>query len=119
MVEAATFVYYGDDDANGHAIKWARNPGVDIVTANEADMRGAKDEDHFTYAIKHAYVLITGNIRDFRPMYAALLESGDDHSGVVFITPANRTSLGYIAEKLHDWQMNKTAQEMKNLEWWI
>jgi hypothetical protein len=92
--------FYADDDVNGPAIQWAKSLGIQIVSSNEADNRGAHDPIHFSYAIEHNYVIVTGNKKDYEPLYFEWAESGADHPGMVLIGPDNRNSSGYIAQEL-------------------
>jgi hypothetical protein len=106
--------FYTDDDVDGPAIRWARNLGVAIVTSNEAGNTGEYDETHFSYAVNHDYVLVTGNIKDFEPLFYAYAVSGLDHPGIVFIRSEIRTSSGFIAEELQILFELGTREEMKN-----
>jgi hypothetical protein len=114
-----TISFYADDDVDGPAIRWARKLGILIVTSNEAGNSGARDSEHFSYAVEHGYVLITGNKKDYEPLFYEWAESGADHPGMIFIGPDIRTSSGVIAEELQ--LLNELAgrEFMKNRIWRI
>lgn len=112
-------IFYTDDDVNGEAIRWARNLGVQIVTANEAGNRGADDPIYFDYAAAHGYVLVTGNIRDFEALFYRWAESGREHPGMVLIRPEVRTSAGWIAQELQILFEAASPEYMINRIWRI
>jgi hypothetical protein len=121
MQEDATprIVFYTDEDVNGPAIRIARDLGVEIVTANEARMRSADDPDHFAYAVERGYVLVTGNITDFAPMFRDWLAGGQDHPGIVYIYPHHRKNSRLIARELRTLYEAGMPDDMKNQTWWI
>ena len=92
--------FYTDEDVSGTAIIIARNQGVSIVTANEASMLGAGDPEHFAYAIQEGLVLVSGNIRDYRPLFNEWTASGKEHPGMVLITAKKARFAGVVASEL-------------------
>ena len=117
--EPSELIFYTDDDVHGRAIKMARQLGVQIVTANEAGNRGARDPDHFAYALEHRYILVTGNVTDFEAIYYKWAESGEDHPGMVFIAADLRTSFERIAKELAFIHEAGTVDDLKNRIWRI
>ena len=113
------FIFYADEDVNGSAIRIARNLGVEIVTSNEVGLGGSSDEEQFRYAIEHGYVLVTGNIRHFAPMFKEWLAAGRDHPGIVFIHPRHHKNSNLIAEELHILHEAGTPDDLKNQAYWI
>jgi len=86
--ESPPNILYTDTDVNGRAIRMARqiDPKVEIVTADSVGMRYASDPEHFAYAAEHGYVLVTGNIKHFRPLMGEWRQTGKEHPGIVYIT---------------------------------
>jgi hypothetical protein len=111
--------FYADEDVNGPAIRIARNLGVRIVTSNEVGPGGFSDKEQFRYAVEHGYVLVTGNIRHFAPMFKEWLEAGRDHPGIVFIHPRHHKNSNLIAEELHLLHEAGTPDDLKNQAYWI
>jgi len=107
---------YTDTDVNGRAIRMARriNPDIRIVTADEVGMRYASDPQHFAYAIEHGYVLVTGNIQDYRPLVRDWLKAGKDHPGIAYITDAASRRPSIVAQLL----VSIAAILMTNREEW-
>jgi hypothetical protein len=111
--------FYADEDVNGLAIRIACSLGVRIVTSNEVGLSGSYDEEQFRYADEHGYVLVTGNIRHFAPMFKAWLAAGRDHPGIVFIHPRHHRNSKRIAEELHLLFEAGTPDDLKNQVYWI
>jgi hypothetical protein len=111
--------FYTDEDVNGAAIRIARNLGVKIITSTEVGSGGCSDEEQFRYAIKHGYVLVTGNIRHFAPMLKEWLAAGRDHPGIVFIHPRHYKNSRLIAEELHLLHEAATPDDLRNQVYWI
>lgn len=120
MTESTSkIIFYTDDDVNGRAIRLARHLGVEIVTANEAGMRGAYDQEHFDYALERRYILVTGNITDYENIYYEWAKSGDDHPGMVLIAADLRTSTVRIAKELETIAKAGTPSDLVNFHWRI
>jgi hypothetical protein len=111
--------FYADEDVNGPAIRIARNLGVGIVTSSEVGLSGPSDDEQFSYAVEHGYVLVTGNIRHFAPMFKEWLAAGRDHPGMVFIHPRHHRNSKRIAEELHLLFEAGTPDDQKNQVYWI
>ena len=111
--------FYTDEDVNGRAIKIAQNLGVKIVTSSEVELGGSSDEEQFRYAVEHGYVLVTGNIRHFAPMFKEWLAAGRDHPGMVFIHPHHHKNSKLIAEESHLLYEAGTPDDLKNQTYWI
>ena len=63
-----------------------RARGHDVLSVHEIDpvLVGASDAEVLSAAISAERVLVTENVRDFRPLEIALLEGGDHHHGIVY-----------------------------------
>jgi predicted nuclease of predicted toxin-antitoxin system len=70
-----------------------RRRGVDVLTAQEADMRGASDEEHLVLAMREGQIIFTQDA-DFLRMHA----SGHSHRGIVYAPQV--TSTGAIVRGL-------------------
>jgi len=115
----ATITFYTDEDVHGVAIRIARHRGVSIVTANEAGMSGAKDEEHFAYAIEMGFILVSANVQDFRPLFDAWVAAGKEHPGMVLITSGKAQSAGAIANALHLIYENGDSDDLRNRIRWV
>jgi hypothetical protein len=63
-----------------------RAPVHEVLSVHEADpaLVGASDAEVLSAAVSAERVLVTENVRDFRPLETALLESDDHHHGIVY-----------------------------------
>ncbi len=111
--------FYTDEDVHGVAIKTARHRGVSIVTANEAGMSGAEDEEHFVYAIERGLVLVSANARHHHPLFSQWLADGKDHPGLVLIAGKRQRDSEAIARGLVDIYRDYKRESIKNRLLWI
>ncbi len=81
--------------------------GVDVLTAQEAGMLGAPDEDHLQLAISQQRVILTQDT-DFLRMH----KSGIRHLGIVYAHQS--TSIGRMIQGMLLISQAMTEEEMKN-----
>jgi hypothetical protein len=95
-----------------------RQHGIDVITTNEAGLRGADDETQLREAIAQGRVIVTNNIRDFVQIHARWLTEGrQPHSGIV-VFHQQGWSLGEVVRRLAHLSRTLSADDMKNrLEW--
>jgi predicted nuclease of predicted toxin-antitoxin system len=115
--QAITF--YTDEDVDGWAVEAARRSGVEIVTVREAGLLGESDPVQFAHAIENDYTLVTGNERDFHPLYDQWLTGGYDHPGVIFITNRQLKNSVLIADVLWLWHAAAARDDVRNMVEWI
>jgi len=60
-----------------------RDAGYDAVTTEEANRKGASDEEQLTFAIAEGRAILTHNARHFAPLVRALFLEGVTHYGGV------------------------------------
>ncbi len=90
-----------------------RRHGHDVLAvADDAELRGMNDTDLWDYARSTGRLLVTENIKDFRPLLVVALDA--DHPGALFTSsrafPRSRNSLGVLIEALHAWLTTNTDQ---------
>ena len=115
---ARTNVYLTDENVDGPAIRLARWLGIEIIRDVDTDMPcDIQDYDQclFDYAVRHEYVLITTNIRDFEPKFYAFAQTGKDHPGLILIRSEHRSSSYLIAEWLALWADENFTNRMTRL----
>ena len=112
-------IFYTDDDVHGGAIHIARENGVDLITSNEAGLLGAHDPVHFAHATENDYVLVSANIRDFKPLFDEWVAGGNAHPGMVLITSKHQKNAVHIARKLSEIQTETTKEEAQYRVWYI
>lgn len=81
--------------------------GVDVITTDEAGMRGASDEEQLAYATQQQRVMVT-NDDDFLRLHAR----GVQHTGIVFVP--GQASIGAIIRGLALIHLVLDTDEMRN-----
>jgi hypothetical protein len=63
-----------------------RAQGHDVVSVHEAipPLAGSADEEVLKFAVSRERALVTENVRDYRPLEAALLIAGGHSHGIVY-----------------------------------
>lgn len=59
--------------------------GHDVVSAAEAGLAGLDDAQVLSCAVRDRRVVVTSNIKDFRPLHAAYLTMSNVHYGIVMV----------------------------------
>jgi predicted nuclease of predicted toxin-antitoxin system len=106
-----------DENVTTDALPIARglDPQIRMVTAGEAGLSHTPDPDIFAYAVENNMVIITGNIKDFRPLVLRWLHSGGEFAGIIYIKPEHQKNAALIAQKL----VELAARDLSNLEVFI
>jgi hypothetical protein len=118
-MDRQAIIFYADENVDGGAVQAARRRGVEIVTVRDAGLLGAGDPAQFAYAIENQYVLVTGNERDFCPLYNEWLAQDFEHPGVFFITNRHLKDTALITDVLWLWYEAGTREDFRNLIEWI
>ena len=105
MVTAPQVNFYTDEHVAKAVAKGLRRRGVDVLTASEAGMLSASDEDHLARARLEARVLVTHD-DDFLRLHA----SGLDHAGIAYAP--RQMSIGEVIYGLMLIQQVLEAEEM-------
>jgi predicted nuclease of predicted toxin-antitoxin system len=71
--------FYTDEHVARAVVEGLRRRGVDVLTVAEADMPGARDEEHLAFARREGRVLFTQDA-DFLRLHA----HGVLHAGIVY-----------------------------------
>lgn len=112
-------IFYTDEDVDGDETRWARNLGVEIVTAVEAGNRTKDDPVHFAYASEHGYVMVTGNHLDYEALFYEYAAKGIDQPGLVLISADIRHRKGLIARELSFLFQTADRDFMRNRIYWM
>lgn len=99
--------YYTDEHVAKAVIRGLRRRGVDVLTAPEADMLQAPDEEHLRLAATQGRVILTQD-DDFLRLGA----QGHEHAGIVY-TPQH-TPVGAVVSGLMLIYQALTPDEMTN-----
>ncbi len=82
-----------DEHVPKAVVKGLRERGVDAMTAAEAGMLGASDEEHLAFALREERVVFTQD-DDFLRLHA----SGTEHAGIVYAR--QQTAIGEVIHGL-------------------
>ena len=76
--------YYLDDDSGIRSlVQQASTLGLRILRSDEAGLRGARDEEHLSFAAANAMVLVTSNDGDFQTLHWAWMGASRSHAGII------------------------------------
>jgi hypothetical protein len=99
--------YYTDEHVSGAVVMGLRRRGVSVLTAQEAGMMGASDEEHFAVARQRGLVMFTSDA-DFLRLHSR----GMAHNGIVYAR--QRTPVGAIIRGLMLIHQVLDAADMEN-----
>lgn len=85
-----------------------RRRHIDVITAADADLLGASDDAHLSFAIAHAAVIVTSDSDFLR-----FNQRGEDHCGIVYCRSHARTNGEIISALELIWEV-LDADEMSN-----
>jgi len=85
---------YLDADVDVLLARLLRDEGYDAITAVEANLRTANDEEQLLYAAREGRVLLTYNIRHLAPLHNEWLAQGREHAGIVVSHQYRRQDIG-------------------------
>lgn len=97
----------------GSLVDALRNPGVDVVTASEANTLGYVDEEQLRWATEQRHVLSNFNVRDFCRLHSIFMAQERSHTGMILVT-RQRYSMGEQFRASLKLIATKPAEEMTN-----
>lgn len=75
---------YLDEDAQAESlIKSLRRHNIDILTTDEAEMKGSSDLEQLEFATSQNRTIYTFNVRDFMILHQEFLSNNQTHSGII------------------------------------
>jgi hypothetical protein len=77
--------FYLDEDLSPRIAETIRKLGSDGISAHEAEMIGASDEEQLDFAAREGRCLVTFNRNDFIVLTRLYLDSNRPHSGVIIV----------------------------------
>ena len=75
-----------DEHINPDVGRQLRRQGFDVISVNDAGLRGIGDESLLAYAAGQGRVLVTYNIGDFQLLLREWRRAGRSHSGILFVS---------------------------------
>lgn len=104
-------LYLDEDTISRALIRALRARGVDILTAQEAKLIGASDDEQLAYATAQGRVIFTFNTRDYSILHTEYLSQQQIHSGIII---SDQVQVGVIVRRLLKLLDAKSAEEMQN-----
>ena len=77
--------FYLDEDLSPKIAEVLRKLGADGLSAHEAEMTGASDEEQLDFAARDSRCLVTFNRNDFIMLTRLYLDSNRTHCGVIIV----------------------------------
>jgi predicted nuclease of predicted toxin-antitoxin system len=103
-----------DEDASRRAVAHAlRQAGVDALTAMDAGLLGAPDEEQLAFATAAGRALLTFNVGDFARLNAAWLARGRPHAGLI-LANQRRWPVGELVRRILHLHAVRSAAEMRS-----
>ena len=78
-------IYLDDCTYDKELVGLLRREGYKVTTPVEAGMLGAKDPDHFRFAVNHGLTILTENTDDFIELH----KQNPNHSGILLVYKEN------------------------------
>lgn len=105
---------YLDEDAQDSDVAEAlRLRGVDVLTADKAEMRERDDADHLDYAMTQGRVLYSFNMGDYIALHGTYLNEYKTHAGLI-LAPQQRYGVGEQMRRLLRLIHTISAEEMRD-----
>lgn len=82
-------LYLDDDSASPLVAKLLRQGGHDVKLPPDANLSGADDPVHLTYAIREGRACLSGNHDDFRILHNLLVQARGHHPGSLIVRREN------------------------------
>lgn len=106
-------LYVDEDAAQSIVVDGLRRAGFDVVTASQAEMRGAADEAQLTHAASDGRALYTLNVAHFARLHNEAVRDGRQHAGII-VVPRQRYSPSEKLRRLTGLLETMSAEEMIN-----
>lgn len=105
---------YIDEDAMARAlVNGLRARGFEVLTVQEAGMKGRDDSAQLEYATQQGRAIYTFNGGHFCQLHTEYLRQGKTHAGMI-VVPRQKYSIGEQLKKLASFISSVTAEEMEN-----
>jgi hypothetical protein len=112
------FLYVDADSCADRLLAALRRAQVDVVAANELGLAAIADEDQFRQAVSLGRPILTGNYKDFLPLYSAWAREGRHHMGLL-IRRHGRVSYETLATEIATVCKSRTEEEFRNALIWV
>lgn len=104
-------LYLDEDTINQALINALRSRNIDILTAQEAELRGRSDQEQLAYATSSNRVIFTFNTGDFVKLHTEYLTIGRHHAGIIV---SDQVPIGVLVRRLLKLLNARSAAEMQD-----
>ena len=111
-------LYLDGDSVHGGVGRGLRAVGVDVMTATEAQMLGAADEDQLAFATSLSRTIYTANCAYYQRLHGEWLAEGRQHAGIV-CNPHQRLAVGEQLRGLLAIKALFDADDLRNVELYV
>jgi predicted nuclease of predicted toxin-antitoxin system len=91
--------------------------GIEVIRVHQINLNQTKDLVIFRYAIEQGYIVVTGNVRDFRPEQTAWLEAGNEFPGVIYLSWVHYRNVENIIRMIIKVEGEYNNTDLR--EWWV
>lgn len=106
-------LYIDEDAVRRGLVTGLRSRGVTVLTALEAGLSGAPDEQQLTRATERECVPYSHNASDFYRLHTEWLSAGREHAGMI-LAPQQRFSIGEQLRRILRIRAAANAESMRN-----
>lgn len=106
-------IYLDEDTQAESLLKSLKRHNIDVLTTNEAKMKGSSDLEQLKFAASQNRALYTFNIKDFMILHYDYLSNNQKHSGII-LGEQGRFGTGEQLRRLLRIIAGITAEEMQN-----
>ncbi len=90
---------------------------VEVLRVHQLELNQTDDSLIFEHALAAGYVMVTGNLKDFRPLVARWLEQGYEFPGAIWLQTNKYRDVEAIIRKIIE--VAKIYDEDLVKEWWL
>jgi predicted nuclease of predicted toxin-antitoxin system len=91
--------------------------GIEVIRVHQIGLNETDDPEIFRYAMEQGYIVITGNIRDFRPEQKTWLEGGNEFPGVIYLSTVHYRNVEDIIRMIIAVEAEYATTDLR--EWWV
>jgi predicted nuclease of predicted toxin-antitoxin system len=90
---------------------------IEVIRVHQIGLDQTDDVDIFQYAMARGYIVVTGNIRDFRPEQMKWIEEGNAFPGAIYLSTVHYRNVEEIIRKIIE--VEETYNQTDLREWWV
>jgi len=91
--------------------------GIKVIRVHQIGLNDTEDAVIFRYALQRGYVVVTGNIRDFRPEQQRWLAAGHPFPGAIYLSSTHYRNIEAIIRQIITVEQQYQMTDLR--EWWV